>query len=282
MTNEATSTHTGADAGETREFFAYDPDDGITFCKTVELARKSAVDSVERSQESAANGGGFGEVDEICYGRILGASGLKWRKDREDCVFDENGVDEDGNQWDSDWVYMAEYELQDFARPTPVPETGEVDGMVERAKELARCPNEPFDPDEVFSITGRQLQKSLADFATAETSRLHQAIAEADKWRLAVEALTPQGSEYHNDLPRCLAHINQKLGDGQTAKKELVKVRRELALAEERVKEVMFTTDEVSAMLTMFDRWQLQEGTVAKSAFDKCVLLARHLVGVEE
>jgi len=42
-------------------------------------------------------------------------------------------------------------------------------------------------------------------------------IAELDKWRLAVENLTPGGSEYHNDLEQCLNAINYKIYDGPQA-----------------------------------------------------------------
>lgn len=37
--------------------------------------------------------------------------------------------------------------------------------------------------------------------------------AELDKWRLAVESLTPQGSEFHNDLDACLAYIHKRQMD---------------------------------------------------------------------
>jgi len=61
---------------------------------------------------------------------------------------------------------------------------------------------------------------------------LRAALEKAQEWRLAVEARTPQGSEYHNDLARCLEYIDQRLVEGYNAKKDAVKLRRSLEEAE--------------------------------------------------
>lgn len=53
-------------------------------------------------------------------------------------------------------------------------------------------------------------------------------VATNNKWRIAIESLTPQGSEYHNDLPRCMEAIQYKLNDGHKARVEVVKLRREI------------------------------------------------------
>jgi len=49
---------------------------------------------------------------------------------------------------------------------------------------------------------------------------------ENDKWRLALEALTPQGSEFHNDLDRCVGYVRDKYQNGIDAVKENVRHRR--------------------------------------------------------
>ena len=48
-----------------------------------------------------------------------------------------------------------------------------------------------------------------------------------DKWRLALEGLTPQGSEYHNDLERCVAHVrDSERMQHETIKDKVREVRR--------------------------------------------------------
>lgn len=101
----------------TGRFFSYDPDDGISFHDTPEAAQSEARNSVERSQESAADGDGFGEVDDIAWGDVRGASALKWERQRSEVTIDEeSGEDEHGCYWQDDWSYMAEYELCDLPR----------------------------------------------------------------------------------------------------------------------------------------------------------------------
>ena len=53
-------------------------------------------------------------------------------------------------------------------------------------------------------------------------------IATNNKWRIALESLTPQGSEYHNDLPRCMEAIQHKLTLGHEAMKECARLRKEI------------------------------------------------------
>ena len=53
-------------------------------------------------------------------------------------------------------------------------------------------------------------------------------VATNNKWRIALESLTPQGSEYHNDLPRCMEAIQHKLTLGHEAMKECARLRKEV------------------------------------------------------
>ena len=50
--------------------------------------------------------------------------------------------------------------------------------------------------------------REVMSHAERETAELRQKLAVADKWRLALESLTPGGSEFVNDLDRCLEYVN--------------------------------------------------------------------------
>jgi hypothetical protein len=68
---------------------------------------------------------------------------------------------------------------------------------------------------------------------------LIQHIRDTDKWRLALENLTPLGSEYHNDLERCVEYIRNRYDLANEERKELVRLRRRvqaLALKDEAAK----------------------------------------------
>jgi hypothetical protein len=57
-----------------------------------------------------------------------------------------------------------------------------------------------------------------------------------DKWRVAMEELTPQGSEFHNDLDACLAYIQKRRqSDHDTIKKK----HKELALTKAKLERAM-------------------------------------------
>lgn len=64
------------------------------------------------------------------------------------------------------------------------------------------------------------------------------ASAERDKWRLALESLTPQGSEFYNDLENCMAWIEKQRQSGHEARKEVVRLKRQLKVLQEARSEV--------------------------------------------
>lgn len=51
-------------------------------------------------------------------------------------------------------------------------------------------------------------------------------MSEGDPYRLALEGLTPGGSEFYKDIERCVAHIRDRFDSGHRARKEVVKLRR--------------------------------------------------------
>jgi hypothetical protein len=78
--------------------------------------------------------------------------------------------------------------------------------------------------------------KTVSVVAAAHSAQVE---AERDKWRIAMENLTPGGSEFHKDLDRCVAHIRERfdtehrwmlkaVADKKAAEAELVKLRAAL------------------------------------------------------
>lgn len=61
-----------------------------------------------------------------------------------------------------------------------------------------------------------------ASETSALESRLEAVEKERDRWRLALEGLTPQGSEYHNDVERCVKHVRDvRLSQHESIKKAI-------------------------------------------------------------
>lgn len=70
-----------------------------------------------------------------------------------------------------------------------------------------------------------QRERAIVEHADLKT-RLESAEAEKDKWRIALESLTPNGSEYVNDLPRCLEFIAQRRQNSHEMILKAVKERK--------------------------------------------------------
>lgn len=78
-----------------------------------------------------------------------------------------------------------------------------------------------------------QLKKAIDQYAEKVDAKLdlaHKRIEhfekQADRYRLALEGLTPGGSEFYKNPEGCVAHIRQRLDSGDAAKKECVRLRR--------------------------------------------------------
>ena len=77
---------------------------------------------------------------------------------------------------------------------------------------------------DAMHIDRAKLQGKLsAEMVISEAFRM-----ERDKWRKAYEALTPGGSEFHDDLEVCQNHIMERLDSGHIAKKDRVRLKRAL------------------------------------------------------
>ena len=81
----------------------------------------------------------------------------------------------------------------------------------------------------------RKLGQAYAEATKDKIDSLTRENAEKDKWRLALEGLTPQGSEFHNNLEHCVGWVSRAIGQGHEAKKDRVRLTRENeSLREER------------------------------------------------
>jgi GAF domain-containing protein len=88
--------------------------------------------------------------------------------------------------------------------------------------------------------------------AATENARL-RAEAHLDKWRLALESLTAQGSEFHNDLDRCVAYVRERYEEGHKAKGDRVKLQREVTRLTEALKKLLMLQDIAGPYETMTD-----------------------------
>jgi hypothetical protein len=76
-------------------------------------------------------------------------------------------------------------------------------------------------------------------FSSVLAAHSAQVEAERDKWRIAMENLTPGGSEFHKDLDRCVTYVRERfdmehkwvlkaVADKKAVESELVKLREAL------------------------------------------------------
>lgn len=85
--------------------------------------------------------------------------------------------------------------------------------------------------DAARAESARSLSKAEAlDEALSKVEKLEE---ELKKYRLALEGLTPGGSEFHKDPERCVAYVRDRFDSGHQAKKDCVRLRRALAFKDE-------------------------------------------------
>lgn len=51
-------------------------------------------------------------------------------------------------------------------------------------------------------------------------------LEQRNRYRLALESLTPGGSEFFANIERCVSHVRERFESGDAAKKECVRLRR--------------------------------------------------------
>lgn len=74
------------------------------------------------------------------------------------------------------------------------------------------------------------------------------------KARLALENLTPGGSEYHNDPERCTAWLQRIKSDCNDSKKEIVKLQRKIDALVEALERLVAVNNLISARLHQLGR----------------------------
>lgn len=93
--------------------------------------------------------------------------------------------------------------------------------------------------DEVES-RGEQIVTALNQYQAVCAER-----DELTKWRLALESLTPGGSEFVNDLPRCLEQIQRQRGREHQTAIDAVKEKRAVCAERDRLRAVLDAADEI-------------------------------------
>jgi hypothetical protein len=96
-------------------FFLYDPEgDGMIFFKS-EAERDEHIKKCIRGYMSDSDGWSD-EVESVCAGEvthIIKKTNIVPRPSDEE--IDEDGVDGEGNWWDTDWLEMCNYELEEIS-----------------------------------------------------------------------------------------------------------------------------------------------------------------------
>lgn len=93
-------------------------------------------------------------------------------------------------------------------------------------------------------------------------ARLAKAEEKADKWRLALENLTPVGSEFQNDVERCVAYVRERYDEQHEAMKDRVRLTRKLREAEEKNKRLTEERDNLKTVVTELTAELLAAGLI--------------------
>lgn len=96
------------------KYFSFDPDDGFSFHKTEEEAKKRCLEAFEYFETEAAGDGWPENVSEVCWGEIRGRATLIESIDRPPKdQLDEENMDRFGNDWSQgDWDEIQKWEIK--------------------------------------------------------------------------------------------------------------------------------------------------------------------------
>jgi hypothetical protein len=103
--------------GEQMKYFAYDREDGMHYFATAEEAKKHAETVLGWHADYAGSEGWSEDVHDVCWG-VVSESATEVDKKERPAVVNEDGEDEDGDYWPSEWSYRCNYKL------LPSPEKG--------------------------------------------------------------------------------------------------------------------------------------------------------------
>lgn len=104
------------------------------------------------------------------------------------------------------------------------------------------CPEGRVKGAETMSETDEQKIDRLMEAARlnpAGNELFKMLLDRATEWRLALESLTPNGSEFVNDLPRCLEQIERQHKRDHDAVIEAVKARKKSEAEAEQMRELL-------------------------------------------
>ena len=89
-------------------WFVYCPENGFTYHTTKDEAIEYGADEIREHLD--CDNGWSENVDEVIVGKVVLKS-TQYEVRRRPEVLDEEGCDEDGQYWDSDWDYICNYKL---------------------------------------------------------------------------------------------------------------------------------------------------------------------------
>jgi len=105
-----------------QRYFLYDPEgDGMQYFDSVDDRDKAAAAAIK---DSHSNDGWGEEVINIVVGEVTHSAQEYDRTERPpDAEIDEDGYDQEGDWWDSDWTVKCNYKMMPINTPTSQDET---------------------------------------------------------------------------------------------------------------------------------------------------------------
>lgn len=99
---------------ETKPYFSYEQDGGLTFHSTEDEARKAAEAELDTYRDISGDDGWPESVTEICYGLVIAEVKQTSYTPRPPAdEIDDEGIDNHGNCWTEDhWSHIADYGLK--------------------------------------------------------------------------------------------------------------------------------------------------------------------------
>jgi len=148
-------------------YFDYDPVDGISFHETADEARSEAEATLEQEADSAADDGWSDNVDDICWGVVLGSAERTSCEKSDDERFDE----------------IVTYAVRDEDDPSAA-RISALESQLKAAREENERWKRAAETDEADVIA--ELREQLAALRARDAGRVERAAAVMMKYKMKI------------------------------------------------------------------------------------------------
>jgi len=130
----------------------------------------------------------------------------------------------------------------------------------------------------MLELTGDEaLADNPVEYIRELSNGREQAERERDKWRIAMENLTPGGSEYYNDLERCVAVIRERFDRKSKLIRTAISRRKQAERENDNLQEQIAYLSKRCAVLT--DERNAAQAELSRALDEIKILIAPHEVG---